>query len=416
MLGMWNPLSLRRPAPRPVAEPVVATPVSAPAEQKALGPDLAELFGGVTYTGGIAHSDAEALKVPVVAASIGIISQAVGSLDVAVKRLEDGVEVDAPEHPVARFLRGAPNDWTSWPEFFADLVATALMENIGATALLTRTSDGRIIEAVLYSRSYLSVDLDPATAEPTFRLSDRVLRPADVIYIRPPLGKAPMKLASSAIALAIALDRHGVRLFSRGARPGGILSFPRNFPEAALAKIRAGWQLAHEGEDAGGRTAYLYDEATFQPLTFSSVDAQYLETRRFAIEEICRCFNLPSPMVGDLTRATWSNLEGKHREFFSVTLEPWLQSVEAALRRALFLPEEREHYVIRFDRDDFGRADLSARATSINSLIASRVLSPNEGRAWLGLAPRDGGDEYLNPNISETPAPAAAEEDDDRAE
>jgi phage portal protein BeeE len=97
-------------------------------------------------------------------------------------------------------------------------------------------------------------------------------------------------------------------------------------------------------------------------------------------------------MIGDLTRATWSNLESKHREFWSTTLEPWLLALEGALRRALFLPDERARFAIRFDRDDFGRADLSARATAINSLIESRTLSPNEGRAWLGLAPREGGD------------------------
>lgn len=108
-------------------------------------------------------------------------------------------------------------------------------------------------------------------------------------------------------------------------------------------------------------------------------------------------------MIGDLSRATWANLESKHREFWSTTLEPWLLALEAAMRRALLTAEERARYVIRFDRDDFGRADLSARATAINSLIASRVLNPNEGRAWLGLAPRDGGEEYANPNITETP-------------
>jgi hypothetical protein len=66
----------------------------------------------------------------------------------------------------------------------------------------------------------------------------------------------------------------------------------------------------------------------------------------------------------------------------------------------LFTTDERARYVIRFDRDDLTRADLSTRATVINSLIASRTINPNEGREWLGLAPYDGGDAFANPNIS----------------
>ena len=71
-----------------------------------------------------------------------------------------------------------------------------------------------------------------------------------------------------------------------------------------------------------------------------------------------------------------------------------------------FLPEERAARAIRFDRDDLTRADLTTRATAINSLISSRVLNPNEGRAWLGLEAREGGEEFLNPNISASAPPA----------
>jgi HK97 family phage portal protein len=118
-------------------------------------------------------------------------------------------------------------------------------------------------------------------------------------------------------------------------------------------------------------------------------------------------------MLFDHDRATWSNTEQMGREFLVYCLEPWLKALEGALRRALFTPEERAGLVIRFDRDDLTRADLSTRATVINSLIASRVINPNEGRDWLGLSPRAGGEEFMNPNIT---APAPQEETPDAAE
>lgn len=384
-------------------------------EQKSLAApsvELLELFGALPSGNGIAVTTEQALRVPAVSCAIRTIAEAAGSLDLAVKRIDaDGSESDAPEHPVSRLLRGDVNDWTSGAGLVADLVSDALMNDLGATAYVNRTSDGRIVEIVRYARSFLQVTLDPATSEPSFALSDRQLRAQDVVYLRAPLGRAPLSLAKEAIGIAGVLERHAAHLFSRGARPSGALIFPKGMGEEAVKKARAAWRASHETEDGRGRTAILHDGADFKPYQLSSVDAQFLELRRFQIEEIARAFNIPAPMIGDLSRATWANLESKHREFWSTTLEPWLLALEAAMRRALFLPEERERYAIRFDRDDFGRADLTARATAINGLIASRVLNPNEGRAWLGLAPRAGGDEFANPNINPEREPASVEDE-----
>ncbi|TMV56162.1 phage portal protein, partial [Thioclava sp. BHET1] len=206
-----------------------------------------------------------------------------------------------------------------------------------------------------------------------------------------------------AIGIAMALDLHASRLFGRGARPSGALMFPKGMGEASVRNARAAWRDTHEGNDSGGRTAILMDGATFEPFTFNSTDAQFLENRKFQILEIARAFRVPPSMIYDLDRATWSNTEQMGREFLVYSLEPWLNALEGALRRAMFLPDDRAKFVIRFDRDDLTRADLSTRATTINSLISSRVLNPNEGRSWLGLAPYDGGNEFSNPNITAPP-------------
>jgi len=234
-----------------------------------------------------------------------------------------------------------------------------------------------------------------------------------MIHLRAPFGRAPLSIAREAIGVAVVLERHASRLFGRGARPSGVLSFPKGLGEESVKKARAAWRATHEGDDTGGSTAILYDGAEFMPLTFNSTDAQFLENRKFQILEIARAFRVPPSMLFELDRATWSNGEQQGMEFLTYTLEPWLRALEGALRRALLSDEERAGLVIRFDRDDLTRADLSTRSTAINSLIASRTISPNEARSWLGLPPRAGGDEFLNPNITAAPdaPPAAAEED-----
>ena len=398
----------RKTPPAPVAAPE-AKGLATPAD------DLYALFGVVpTAASGIVLTPEAALRVPAVGAAIRVISEAVATLDVHVKRIgADGTETPLPGHPILPFLRDAANDWTSGFELIRDVVIDALSCDVGGLAHVNRVR-GEVAEIVRYHRGIVSVDFDTATHEPTYRIDGDVQPARNFIHLRSPFGRSPLTLYRDAIGTAAALDRHAARLFGRGARPNGALKFPKGMGEAAVKAARAAWRATHEGDDAGGRTAILYDGAEFEPFTFTSTDAQFLENRKFQVLEVARAFRVPPTMLFELDRATWSNTEQLGQEFLSYCLEPWLRAIEGALRRALFTDEERRDHVIRFDRDDLTRADLGTRSTVINALIASRVLSPNEGRGWLGLPPYPGGDQFLNPNIQTDP-PAGAEDDEDAA-
>ncbi len=378
--------------------------------------DLYALFGVTpTTASNIVVTPDAALRVPAVSSAIRVISEAVATLDVSVKRVEgDGTEVDASDHPALPFLRDQANDWTDGFSLIRDLVIDALSDDRGGIVAVNRLSDGRIAELIRYRRGVVDVQFDGITGEPTYRIDRRQVPSANMVHLRSPFGKAPLGLAAEAIGVAIALDRHAAKLFGRGARPSGALTFPSGMGEAAVKSARAAWRATHEGDNATGQTAILYDGVEFKPFTLNSTDAQFLENRKFQILEIARAFRVPPSMLFDHDRATWSNTEQMGREFLSYTLEPWLRAIEGALRRALFTDDERRRYVVRFDRDDLTRADLGTRATVINSLIASRTINPNEGRDWIGLPPREGGDAYLNPNIATDAEPV--EGDDDAAE
>ena len=322
------------------------------------------------------------------------------------RSVEGRSEIEVTDHPVLDLLRGEANDWTTGFELIRHIMVDALVSDAGGMAWVNKL-DGRPVEIISYKQGTITFDADVASGERFYRLGNDPVPARDVIHLLPPLGRAPLTLAREAIGIAVAMDRHAGRLFTRGAKPTGLLKFPKGMAESAMLAARAAWRRTHETEDTGGQTAILHDGVDFVPLAFTSTDSQFLENRRFQIEEIARAFNIPTPMVGDLSRATWSNSEQKGREFLSYTLEPWLKGLEGALGRALFADAERGRYVIRFDRDDLTRADLATRATVINSLIASQTLNPNEGREWLGLPPRAGGDQFLNPNI--TPAKDASD-------
>lgn len=347
-----------------------------------------------------AVSGAEALRVPAVAAAVRVIAEAAASLDLKVmERRPGGTEAEIPDHPAAAFLRGAVNDWTSGFELIRDLVAAALTLDQGGIAWVGRIS-GRVDEIIQFRPGALTAEFDTLTGEPRYRLQGEPVPRSDVVHVRGPFDRSPLSLAAEAIGVARMMERHAAKLFENGARPGGVITTPKPLGDKGVRAMISAWRAAHDGADKTGKTAILWDGASFSPLMLSSVDAQFLELRKFQILEIARAFRVSPTLLFDFDRATWANGEQAGKEFLTYTLEPWLKTLEAALGRVLLTREERRTRRFLFDRDDLTRADLQTRATAISSLIAAKVLNPNTARSWLDLGPYDGGEIYQNPAIN----------------
>ena len=388
-------------------------------EKKSLGNPTEEelaIFSGASSAYGVGL--ATALTVPAVQSSIRLISEAAASLDLRVEHQVDGVWSADPEHPVAKLLADAPNAWSSTFDLVRDLIATALTTDKGGLAFVNRIG-AEVREVVRYEPGHYTVDFSlDGRQEPTFRINNTVIPTDSVIHLRGPFSRCALNLASDAIGAAKHMEKHAANLFKNAARPGGVLESPKSLGDEGVKRMLAGWRTSQEGSDNSGKTPILWDGTKFVPMALNSTDAQFLENRKYQTLEVCRAFRVPPSMIYDLDRATWSNGEQQGKEFLTYTLEPWLLALEAAMRRALFTAEERTSYRVRFDRDDLTRADLTARATAISSLISSRTLSSNEARGWLDLPPRDGGDTFENPHINPTdrqapPPPNRAPEEDD---
>lgn len=369
-------------------------------EKKALTDEqiLEMLGGGGETTSGVAISADTALRVPAVAAAVRTISEAAASLRMSVVAIaEDGTETPARHHPANKLLTSEANGWTSSFELTRTLVADALTRDAGGLAWVNWMRD-EPVEIIRYRPGYISADLSAESGEPVYRIQGRTVPAQQIVHIRGTFDKAPVTLAREAIGVAVVMERHAARLFGTGARPGGIIRTKKSLGDEGVKKMLAGWRAAHEGADKAGKTAVLWDDADWVQMQLSSVDAQFQQLRIFQLQEIARAFNIPAVMLGELSRATWSNSAEMQRLFLMLCLEPWLLAIEGALRRALFTKDDRPKFAVRIERDDFSKVDLSVLATAINSLIASRTINPNTGREWLGLSPYDGGNEYANPN------------------
>lgn len=342
------------------------------------------------------------LSVPAVKNAICLLSEGAATLDISVEKR--GSVPEKVEHPALDLLTGEVNSWTSGYEFVRDLVVMALRYDLGGLAVVVRNNEGKPVEIIRYDQGRINVSYAAdGSGEPTYQIAGRTLNPHDVIHLRSPFGRAPTNLARGAINAASAMETHARKIFESGARPGAVIQVPKGIGEDAIGRMRASFRAAYEGAANAGKTAFVYDGVTFTPAQISSVDAQFLELRRFQTEEIGRAFNMSPSMLGDLTRSSYSNQEQKAKEFLSYCLEPWLCALESAFNRALLDDDERKIVTFKFDRDDLSRVDLATRANAINSLIASEVINPNTAAAWIGQPPHDGGDTYGNRNITVKP-------------
>ncbi len=220
------------------------------------------------------------------------------------------------------------------------------------------------------------------------------------------MGLSPVAAHRNGIGLSLATEKHGSQLFKNGARPGGVLRHPKTLNDTTAARILAGWNRAHGGDNSGG-TAILEEGMEYSSVGMTNEDAQYLATRQFQLLEIARMFRVPAALL-DLHEkaATYASAEQFFLSFVKFTMLPWVIRWEQAIRRQLLCRKHKEQGVYaKFNVSGMERADIKSRYEAYSKGIDKGILNPNECRAKEDMEPRDKGDEYtrqLNTEVSGT--------------
>jgi HK97 family phage portal protein len=204
-------------------------------------------------------------------------------------------------------------------------------------------------------------------------------------------GMSMVELSRDAIGLARACEIHGATFFGNGARPGVILTTDQVLSPEAAESTRNQWERVHGGgPQRAHRAAVLQGGLKVNELGGNNQESQFLEARRFQVEEICRIYGVPPHLVGDLSRSSFSNIEQQSLDFLTNGLTPWLRRIESAITRDLL--DGDDEYFAEFDTRGVLRADAAGRAAFYQSLWNMGVASVNELRSWENLNPVDGGD------------------------
>lgn len=370
-------------------------------------PMLWGLFGGSGSSTGVPVTPISSLAVPTVYACVRRKSEDIAKMPVIIERDMGGGDWQAdPDHPFNNVLK-RPNRWMTPFEFWRYVVQGLDLRG-NSIAVIKRGWDGSPEEIIPLNWDRVSVLLSPSgllfynVSHPqigwgvTFHQDD-VLHFRGLTLDGGYLGTTPIAAAQDGIGLAIATQQHGAVLFRQGAQVAGIIKHPAKLSQEAATRLRQNWQDVYGGVQNAAKTAVLEEGASFEKLTMTNEDSQFLQTRAFQVTEICRMFGVPPHKVYDLSKASFTSLEQQEQAYVNDTLDTLAVNLQDGTNSKVFFEDERDRYRIRFDFRSLLRGDQQARSQFYGSALNNGWLSVNDVRRLEGLAPIDGGDTYRVP-------------------
>lgn len=325
---------------------------------------------------GQAVNERSAMQMSAVYACVRILAESIASLPLHFYQYNDaGSKEKAVNHPLYWLLHDEPNPEMSSFSFRETLMTHLLLWG-NAYAQIIRNGRGEVIALYPLMPDRMTVDRDArgriyyeytrsdSDANTLGKKSSVILSPEDVFHI-PGLGfdslvgYSPIAMAKQAIGMGLACDEYGAAFYQNGAQPGGVLEHPNVIKDPK--RDRESWNSIYQGSRNAHRIAVLEEGMTYKPITISPEQAQFLETRKFQIDEIARIFRVPPHMIGDLEKSSFSNIEQQSLEFVKYTLAPWISRWEHAIQRSLLLMSERTRYFARFNVEGLLRGDYQSR-------------------------------------------------------
>ena len=366
-------------------------------------PRLNELFGGASTDSGVSVTPDTALTYSAVYAAVRCIAESVSSLPLNYyERLPAGGKMHAKANPLHHLLHDEPNPEMTSLQWREASMAHLLLHGNSYTEIV-RDLEGNAVELW---------PIDPTMVAPKRTDSGELyyelnrgknfITAGNMLHI-PGLsfdgisGVSPITLARQSLGLSMAIEQFGAGYFGRGARPGGVLTFPGQLSPEARQNLRRSFEELHAGGANSHRVALLEAGLKWESIGVPPDDSQFLQSREFQIIEVARWFNLPPNKLKDLSKTSYNSLEQMEISFVVDTLRPWLVRWEQQLNRKIIRPKDKGSFFFEFNVDGKLRGEIAARYQSYSVARNWGWLSVNEIREKENMNPIEGGDVYMQP-------------------
>ncbi len=366
---------------------------------------LRTVFAGGVSKSGTNVTPETAMRQATVYACIRVIADSIAHLPLVVYRRDGEKRIPQRKKRIYQLLHDRPNEWQTSFEW-RELLARDIEMRGNGYSLIVRNARGEPDELIRVHPDLM----EPMQDEKTLKITYAYTKPdgrkvsltqKEVFHVRGPgdnglSGMDPIRYFRETIGDAISQQEHGSRFFSNGAKPLGVLEVPMGVKigDAATAALRADFESAYSGGENAHKTAILPGGLTYKPVTISMQNAQFIESRQFSRTEIAAIFRVPPHKVGDLSRATFSNIEHQALEFVVDSLMPRLVRFEQAISRDLL---NDSALFAKFNVAALLRGDFKSRQEGLQIQRRNGVVSANEWRALEDFNPRDddGGNAYI---------------------
>jgi HK97 family phage portal protein len=347
---------------------------------------------------GQAVSTTTAENLAAVLACVNAISSAAGSMNPLVYRTIGGRRQEAPDHPVARLTR-RPNDLQTWPDYAEWLLAQALLNGNAVSEIVTDGA-GRVVSLVpipsgnvtpvLLPSNRLALDVVAWQGPFGGTGRSRRLMPGEFLHLKDRsddglVGRSRLSRAREVIGTAQALQEWSGSMWANQMTPAGAIKLPGRLDDAGMTRLRSGMRDSFSGPHNARKMLILPDGAEWQSLSVSPEDAEVLASRRFTVEELCRLFQVPPPIVQDLSHGTFTNSREAGRWFAQFTLAPWVRKIEAEFARSVFTDPSMS---LELDMSALMRGDAETRWQSHKIAVEAGILDADEVREIEGFNPR----------------------------
>ena len=352
------------------------------------------------YGSGMSVTPKTALTFTSVWAAIRLLSESVSSLPISVyKRQPNGNNVEALDDSLTTLLKYKPNQYQNKITFFEKIMMD-LCVNGNSYVYIERNRATRPV--ALYPMNYDDINIiekDNLVFYEDKNSGD--LHDADNILHFTGLttngikGLSPIDQCAKAIGWGMAIEEYGNTFFKNGAKLSGTLSTDRSLSETAIDRLRNSFNNTYSKLSGSNQTAILEEGLTFKPISISPEQAQFLASRTFSIEEVCRIWNIPPHMLGDLSKSSFNNIEMQSQEFVTYTLMPYLTRIEMEINLKLVKTNEIGKKFAKFNVSGLLRGNVKDRADYYKTAIVNGWMSINEVRALENMNTIDDGDKHF---------------------
>lgn len=368
---------------------------------QATNPLNPEYWPGTTFAGqpnsaaGMRVDDSSAMTLAAVYACLKVLGEDVSTLPFQVfRRVSDAAKEPATDHPLYDLIHDQPNEDETAQEWRERMTVDAASRGAGYSRILPGRR-GFVDQLVRIDPNDIRRETAPG-GDYRYRVrsqgsSEEVILKDEIFELRGFLGLSVLGLARQTMGSALAAEMHAGKSWANGAKPSAVLKHKKQLSAEAQERLRRSVESVYSGAPNSGRIVILEEDMDWAQMQITNADMQFIESRYFSIEEVCRWFRMQPHKIAHLLRATFSNIEEQNIEHTTDTVRPWCVRWEQAVKRQLIGAPQ---YFCEHNLDAIQRGNTLAQAQALNIERNAGVINANEWRALKNRNPRPGGDQY----------------------